>query len=41
MRLAQLGCTVPGQDLSISLRRIPARPVSRVVLSGVRVPDGG
>jgi fatty-acid peroxygenase len=36
VRLAQLECTLPEQDLSISLRRIPARPASRVVLTGVR-----
>ncbi|MBB3674297.1 cytochrome P450 [Modestobacter versicolor] len=39
VRLACLGYTVPEQDLTISLRRIPARPASRVVLSDVR-PDG-
>jgi fatty-acid peroxygenase len=36
IRLGQLDCTVPDQDLSISLRRIPARPASGVVLSAVR-----
>ena len=34
--LARLQYTLPEQDLSISLRRIPARPASRVVLTGVR-----
>ena len=32
-RLARLDATLPEQDLSISLRRIPARPASRVVLA--------
>jgi fatty-acid peroxygenase len=36
VRLARLEDTLPPQDLSISLRRIPARPASRVVLTGVR-----
>jgi fatty-acid peroxygenase len=40
VRLARLDCTVPEQDLSISLRRIPARPASRVVLTDVRPPAG-
>ncbi|WP_369141024.1 cytochrome P450 [Modestobacter versicolor] len=39
VRLARLGCTVPEQDLTISLRRIPARPASGVVLADVR-PGG-
>jgi len=39
IRLARLEYTVPEQDLSISLRRIPARPASGVVLTGVRLPD--
>lgn len=33
MRLARLDYDVPGQDLSISLRRIPALPRSRVLLN--------
>jgi fatty-acid peroxygenase len=32
VRLARLDCDVPEQDLSISLRRIPAKPASGVVL---------
>jgi fatty-acid peroxygenase len=36
VRLARLEYVVPEQDLSISLRRIPARPASRVVLAQVR-----
>jgi fatty-acid peroxygenase len=42
VRLARLDYDVPGQDLSISLRRIPARPASGVVLR-VRgtAPTGG
>jgi fatty-acid peroxygenase len=32
VRLARLEFDVPDQDLSISLRRIPARPASGVVL---------
>ena len=36
VRLARLGYTLPEQDLSISLSRIPARPASRVVLTDVR-----
>jgi fatty-acid peroxygenase len=32
VRLARLDFDVPEQDLSISLRRIPARPASGVVL---------
>jgi fatty-acid peroxygenase len=32
IRLARLQADVPEQDLSISLRRIPARPASGVVL---------
>jgi fatty-acid peroxygenase len=35
VRLARLQYTLPEQDLSISLRRIPARPASRVVMSGI------
>jgi cytochrome P450 len=35
-RLARLEYVLPPQDLPISLRRIPARPASRVVLTGVR-----
>jgi fatty-acid peroxygenase len=38
VRLARLEYTLPEQDLTISLRRIPARPASGVVLTGVR-PD--
>lgn len=36
VRLARLEHLLPEQDLSISLRRVPARPASRVVLTGVR-----
>jgi fatty-acid peroxygenase len=36
VRLARLEHVLPEQDLSISLRRIPARPASGVVLSQVR-----
>jgi fatty-acid peroxygenase len=36
VRLARLEYTLPAQDLTISLRRIPARPASRVVLTAVR-----
>ncbi|MET8911848.1 cytochrome P450 [Micromonospora sp. NPDC004551] len=36
--LARLDYTVPEQDLTISLRRIPALPRSRVVLTDVHVP---
>jgi fatty-acid peroxygenase len=36
VRLARLDCTLPEQDLSISLSRIPARPASGVVLTDVR-----
>ena len=36
VRLARLEYTLPEQDLTISLRRIPARPASRVVMTGVR-----
>ena len=36
VRLARLGCTLPEQDLSIPLGRIPARVTSGVVLTGVR-----
>jgi fatty-acid peroxygenase len=36
VRLARLEYTLPDQDLTISLRRIPARPASGVVLTGVR-----
>jgi fatty-acid peroxygenase len=36
VRLARLEYTLPEQDLSISLSRIPARPASRVVLTDVR-----
>ncbi|MFG1943858.1 cytochrome P450 [Nonomuraea sp. NPDC048826] len=37
VRLARLEYVVPPQDLTISLRRIPARPRSGVVIDGVRV----
>jgi fatty-acid peroxygenase len=37
-RLARLDYTVPRQDLDISLRRVPTRPASGMVLSSVRVP---
>ncbi|MEU0056664.1 cytochrome P450 [Streptomyces sp. NPDC006334] len=40
VRLARLEHRVPEQDLRISLRRIPARPRSGVVLADVRVPAG-
>jgi fatty-acid peroxygenase len=36
IRLGQLDFAVPEQDLSITLRRIPARPASGVVLTAVR-----
>jgi fatty-acid peroxygenase len=36
VRLARLEYELPPQDLTISLSRIPARPASGVVLSGVR-----
>ncbi|MFJ6164260.1 hypothetical protein ACIQH6_03990 [Micromonospora orduensis] len=36
--LAELDYTVPEQDLTISLRRIPALPRSRVVVTDVRQP---
>jgi fatty-acid peroxygenase len=36
VRLARLGYTLPEQDLTISLRRIPARPASGVVATDVR-----
>ena len=36
VRLARLEYVLPDQDLTISLRRIPARPASRMVLTGVR-----
>ncbi|MFG3251180.1 cytochrome P450 [Streptomyces sp. NPDC048187] len=38
VRLARLDCTVPEQDLRISLRRIPTRPRSGFVVTGVRAP---
>jgi fatty-acid peroxygenase len=37
-RLALMDYDLPAQDLTISLRRIPARPRSGVILSGVRLP---
>ncbi|MGN9909068.1 cytochrome P450 [Phytohabitans sp. LJ34] len=37
-RLAKLDYTVPDQDVDISLRRVPARPASGMVLTDVRVP---
>ncbi|MFJ1735249.1 hypothetical protein [Streptomyces sp. NPDC088254] len=40
VRLARLEHTVPEQDSMISLRRLPARPRSGVVLADVRVPSG-
>ncbi|WP_344323357.1 cytochrome P450 [Streptomyces macrosporus] len=40
-RPAGLEYEVPEQDLSIPLRRIPARPRSGVVLTGVRPPSAG
>jgi fatty-acid peroxygenase len=36
VRLARLDYRLPEQDLRISLRRIPARPASGVVMTGVR-----
>jgi fatty-acid peroxygenase len=36
VRLARLEYTLPAQDLTISLRRIPARPASRVVIAAAR-----
>ncbi|WP_405888097.1 hypothetical protein [Streptomyces longwoodensis] len=38
IRLARLEYTVPAQDLTISLRRIPARPRSDFEITGVRAP---
>ena len=38
-RLARLDYEVPRQDMSISLRRIPARPRSGMILTGVRAPS--
>lgn len=40
-RLARLEYEVPEQDLSIPLRRVPARPRSGVVVTGVRRPSAG
>ncbi|ONK11060.1 cytochrome P450 [Streptomyces sp. MP131-18] len=40
-RLARLDYRVPPQDLTISLRRIPARPRSGFVIVGVRPPADG
>ncbi|MCZ9342563.1 cytochrome P450, partial [Streptomyces sp. TRM76130] len=37
-RLARLTYTLPAQDLSIPLSRIPTRPRDKVVLTGVRAP---
>ncbi|MFJ1812453.1 MULTISPECIES: cytochrome P450 [unclassified Streptomyces] len=39
LRLAGLDCTVPDQDLRISLRRIPARVRSGFAVRDVRVPS--
>ncbi|MFJ9724852.1 cytochrome P450 [Streptomyces sp. NPDC101209] len=39
IRLAHLDCTVPDQDLRISLRRIPARVRSGFAVRDVRVPS--
>ncbi|MFI0999482.1 cytochrome P450 [Streptomyces galbus] len=39
IRLARLEYTVPAQDLTISLQRIPARPRSGFAVTGVRTPD--
>jgi fatty-acid peroxygenase len=36
VRLARLEYSLPDQDLTISLRRLPARPASGVVLTAVR-----
>ncbi len=36
VRLARLDCTVPAQELRIPLRRIPTRPRSGFVVTGVR-----
>jgi fatty-acid peroxygenase len=38
MRLARLEYTVPEQDLTISLRRVPARPRSGFTVTDVRAP---
>ncbi|MFD5313308.1 cytochrome P450 [Streptomyces ardesiacus] len=38
VRLARLDCTVPEQDLRIPLRRVPTRPRSGFVVTGVRAP---
>ncbi|MFE9773202.1 cytochrome P450 [Streptomyces sp. NPDC005931] len=40
VRLARLEYTVPEQDLTIPLHRVPTRPRSGVVVSGVRMPAG-
>ncbi|GAA2426255.1 cytochrome P450 [Streptomyces glaucus] len=40
VRLARLDHTVPEQDLTISLRRIPARPRSGFVIADVQAPAG-
>ncbi|GAA2079089.1 fatty-acid peroxygenase [Streptomyces albiaxialis] len=37
-RFARLECTVPPQDLTISLRRVPARPASGFRVTDVRTP---
>ncbi|MDA8369985.1 MAG: cytochrome P450 [Nocardiopsaceae bacterium] len=39
-RLARLDYTVPEQNMAISLRRVPARPRSGMVISGVHPPTG-
>ncbi|OVZ99764.1 cytochrome [Streptomyces sp. CS113] len=38
VRLARLDCTVPEQDLRIPLRRVPTRPRSGFVVTGVHAP---
>lgn len=40
VRLAHLTYTVPEQDLSIPLRRVPTRPRSGFAVTGVRAPAG-
>ncbi|MGW4026840.1 cytochrome P450, partial [Streptomyces sp. NPDC005009] len=38
VRLARMEYTVPEQNLAIPLHRVPTRPHSGVLLSGVRPP---
>ncbi|MBB5130047.1 hypothetical protein [Streptomyces griseoloalbus] len=36
VRLARMAYTVPGQNLTIPLDRVPTRPHSGVLLAGIR-----